>query len=150
MCMQNASQSSMTSRQSLRAFAPSAGCRFLRTNFEQRISKGPMCMAYVANRCPTTLAIAPSAPCRFLTVRLISISTAAQAGNGENMRGWPPTACGSFWMGWHREWEEKAPRPMEFELCSRPCRAFNQPRIYVFMFCIVCFGGDESPQPLQW
>jgi hypothetical protein len=92
MCMHNDSQSSMTSRQSLRAFAPSAGCRFLRTNFEQRISKEPMCMAYVANRCPTTLAlaIAPSAPCRFLTVRLISMNTAAQAGNGEQMRGWSP------------------------------------------------------------
>ena len=52
----------------------------------------------------------------------------------------------SFWVGW----EEKAPRPMEFELCSLACRAFNQPRIYVFMLCTVCFGGDENPEPLQW
>jgi hypothetical protein len=51
---------------------------------------------------------------------------------------------------WSATGKEKAPRPMEFEFCSLPCRAFNQPRIYVFMFCIVCFGGDESPEPLQW
>ena len=28
------------------------------------------------------------------------------------------------------------------------CRVFKQSKIYVFMFCLVCFGGDESSKPL--
>ena len=31
-----------------------------------------------------------------------------------------------------------------FELCSLPCRVFKQTKMYVFMFCIICFGGDET------
>ena len=38
-----------------------------------------------------------------------------------------------------RGWEDKTPRPTEFELCSLPCLDFKQPKIYVFMFCIICF-----------
>ena len=54
-----------------RAFAPSAIYRFLMTNFDQRISKGIMCMASVqkleAPRCTPHIkrAYAPSAECRF-------------------------------------------------------------------------------------
>jgi hypothetical protein len=53
----------------------------------------------------------------------------------------------SFWVGWHREWEEKAPRPMEFELCSLACRAFNQPRIYV-LCCVLYVLGVMRIQSL--
>ncbi len=41
-------------------------------------------------------------------------------------------------------WEEKALCPMEFELCFITCDTFEQPKIYVFMFCIICCGGDQN------
>ena len=52
-----------------------------------------------------------------------------------------------FFGGWYREWEEKASRPMEFELCSLLSR-LKQPKFYVFMFCIICFISYK--QSLQW
>ena len=36
----------------------------------------------------------------------------------------------------------------DFELCSLPCHVFKQPKIHVL--CSVLYGGDESPEPLQW
>ena len=47
-------------------------------------------------------------------------------------------------------WEEKTSRSMEFELCPPPCRVFKQTKIYVFMFCIECFGGDQNPGRVEW
>ncbi len=41
-------------------------------------------------------------------------------------------------------------RPMEFELCFTTCRAFKQSKFYVFMFCIICFGGDQNLARVEW
>ena len=39
---------------------------------------------------------------------------------------------------------------MEFELCVTTCRTFEQTKIYVFMFCIICFGGDQKVERVEW
>jgi hypothetical protein len=40
---------------------------------------------------------------------------------------------------------------MKFELCSIHVVSSNRPKIYVFMFCIICFGVDQNPpRGLKW
>jgi hypothetical protein len=56
-------------------------------------------------------------------------------------------SCVAFWgggAGAQSGWKEKAPRPMELELCSLPCLVCKQPKIYVFMFCIICIFKHPS------
>jgi hypothetical protein len=39
---------------------------------------------------------------------------------------------------------------MEFELCFTACCTFEQSKIYVFMFCIMCFVGDQNLARVEW
>ena len=44
----------------------------------------------------------------------------------------------SFLGRWYRGWEEKAPRPMKFELCSLHDAPSNRPK-FVYLLCIICY-----------
>jgi hypothetical protein len=53
-----------------------------------------------------------------------------------------------FFGRWYREWEEKAPRPMEFESCSLHVASSNSPNLctYVLYYVLyyissLCSGG---------
>ena len=53
----------------------------------------------------------------------------------------------SFLGRWYRGWEEKAPRPMKFELCSLHDAPSNSPK-FMYLLCIICFILYK--QSLQW
>ncbi len=43
-----------------------------------------------------------------------------------------------FFLGrWYREWEEKVPRSMEFELCSLHTVTSNRPNLCIYVMCYV-------------
>jgi hypothetical protein len=53
-----------------------------------------------------------------------------------------------FWGRWYREWEEKVPRPREFELCSLHVASSNRPNLCIYVLYYVlyyinslCSGG---------
>jgi hypothetical protein len=45
-----------------------------------------------------------------------------------------------FWGRWYREWEEKSPRPMEFELCSLHVAPSNRPNLCIYvLYYVLCY-----------
>jgi hypothetical protein len=45
-----------------------------------------------------------------------------------------------FFLGrWYREWEEKAPQPMEFELCSLHVEPSNSPHLCIYVLYYVLY-----------
>ncbi len=63
-----------------------------------------------------------------------------------------------FLTRWYREWEEKAPRPMEFELCSLHVAPSNSPNLCIYVLYYVlyyisslCSGGfDYATVGMCW
>ena len=54
-----------------------------------------------------------------------------------------------FWGRWYRGWKVKV-EDHGVRSMFHSCHVFKQTKIYVFVFCIICFGGDQNLARVEW